>query len=654
MGVAAGYRLAIGGMLLLASGSSAPLCALAAPVSQAKTTLEAAAREVGGVRLGAEIEVDTATLAKSRIVDFFDWSEYQRAHPDVVEYLPLDALENYLEDPGSFNHLPAELQEELAQGLTHFKPAILAPDSASAPDSRGILDARGEELKKQKSGLILPESGGRIAKPAAVPEPTRPGQILKRGVPIPQGYKEPSRGELILGSNTLAQRDWEEAKRRWKALSTGRKKSAVLLERFSPIDKAIFLTARSPYPRTPIVRRYPNGMIATLNNPLVDPRELKPKALLPDDLKQWGTEFEWGPDGEGVLEFRHRKPVASPSEYLRSVEGLARRLGIWQRMQEPASFIGTGYSYHQHVSFPGRADIRPQLDVENVRLMLHALEKDVSGVIDARSPVSLRSAYTGKGMVRAVSDGPGLWNHGEQRFHFEAPEAELHHVIRSLGSKTVGSPEFEALLKARLTPELIGRTIDQIDAQRGNHVFVTLTETLGRLQKAGALGSWDPHEVYAQVLPRYLNSGNPDTLKTVTRLMLEGWGGEERSAKALLEAFRRHKPNSAFRTALLTHLERSLLPYNPGLQDLALGALGSADSQEEKVLISYLERSLAESQELRKGFLKRLGAASPDLRKQVEKRLEANPVLAAMLTEGEGCLAVQLPELIIEASKKIR
>jgi hypothetical protein len=131
------------------------------------------------------------------------------------------------------------------------------------------------------------------------------------------------------------------------------------------------------------------------------------------------------PDGSGVIEFKHTDPIASPVEYLSSVENFAQSAQVKQSMNEVKH--NAGYTYHIHISRDSPISDAWLMALNQLSLKRMLRDFHITSAFHPVSTVAYQSDLTRRGLIRRIAD-----NRFEIRFHSKDPASELREVLELL------------------------------------------------------------------------------------------------------------------------------------------------------------------------------------------------------------------------------
>jgi hypothetical protein len=146
------------------------------------------------------------------------------------------------------------------------------------------------------------------------------------------------------------------------------------------------------------------------------------------------------PDGAGVIEFKHTEPLASPVEYLRSLERFANAAQVRESLNEVKT--NAGYTYHIHISRDAPISDAWLVALNQLSLKRMLKEYPITSAFHPVSTVAYQSDLTRRGLIRRIAD-----NRFEIRFHTKDPASELREILELLSL-----PEQTAL--QRMTREI--------------------------------------------------------------------------------------------------------------------------------------------------------------------------------------------------------
>jgi hypothetical protein len=231
--------------------------------------------------------------------------------------------------------------------------------------------------------------------------------------------------------------EWEIVEKRWAKMCYAHAEEVSLNRMPAHVKSALAIRIRDL------------NMIGSLAidplNPLIP--ELRLRADAPKAVQKALEGFESHKDGK-VLEFVHGKPLASPTHYLESVEGLARAVESWDALQKPGH--AGGAAYHVHISFKDGRDLSRRAELMNLEMALRYLDKGAERFLfDRESTVRLNDVGY-KGLLRLIAK-----NRIELRAHLDDPKTELLDRLRLFGM------EEEVALK-----ELRSRVLQRLDTAK--------------------------------------------------------------------------------------------------------------------------------------------------------------------------------------------
>jgi len=237
---------------------------------------------------GMEIELDAGPF--SRLLRYFDLRKFQRTHRALMEEIPTDLLESYLErDPSAFDDLPPRIKSKLTEGMTRINDKM-------------IMDSQGP-----------------VPKQAPQKMPNSLDASLDTMIREKLNWKQ--EGALVLPDGFMKRRDWDEVLRRWRALDISEKRWVVRLDHLPRLEAAEILIKKA-------------------NIDLID---LEIRQDAPEAARQLLEKLSWGYDPMGISEFRHRHPTDSPKDTLRDLRALASLAHIQDKDI-------SGESIHFHIS----------------------------------------------------------------------------------------------------------------------------------------------------------------------------------------------------------------------------------------------------------------------------------------------------------------
>lgn len=313
---------------------------------------------------------------------------------------------NYLRDnPKALDSLPADLRAELTEGLSLQRRVIT--------EKTQLLGADGNALGRGAEPLFKPKS--------AEPALEKPKLLLPSDVFKTEAAPAPPKNELMQKKGALevpSRFDWDVLYARWEKLPEARRASAVRLELLAPKEKAVIFRVASDLSYHVLKTR-------DVPLPLKKGVSEKDRALF--------SRLEWEPDGD-ALEFRHKKPVSSPQEFLDDVRYLAKRAGVEREIFDPESarmasfardaggdFVKKGRqwgSFHYHYSLD--KNLEGFADALNVNMLVRRMKLGVTSDFNPNASFRFFSDFRRKGLMRLHST-----NRIEMRTHHEPLEEEL-------------------------------------------------------------------------------------------------------------------------------------------------------------------------------------------------------------------------------------
>jgi hypothetical protein len=225
-------------------------------------------------------------------------------------------------------------------------------------------------------------------------------------------------------------RDLEEVKRRWRALSTA---------------------SRAPHVR---LRGFTNAQLETLMipaenvegfNPAIHVEKLELKVDMDSRAREAYDGLEWVRDGDTV-EYRHKVPMTDLNSYLDQVETFGDRAGISGRLARPTK--GELVSYHNHLSVMGVGDVAQKVRADNVAAMIEAVSKGFGGAL--KEDIVAYNAVEHKGLVRLHGS-----NRKETRFTLQSPGESLESSLRSLGEDGYAIDVMQRTIDERLDAKVL-------------------------------------------------------------------------------------------------------------------------------------------------------------------------------------------------------
>jgi hypothetical protein len=412
----------------------------------------------GLVKVGMEIEIKGKALW--RILKDFDFEEYQHRFPWVVDEVPIEIVNDYLDNPANFYLLPEDLKDRLTKDLKHLEDVKIHAVNPVVPGA----DALKAGQSRSEGGLIvsLPEGGsnGRIILPDTRPPPrASQGIILARPRPDTASIEGATSlvkdGKLVTPHNSLMQRDWLEMRNRWKALPEEMRRAQVNLTRLTQIELEWLVIGKM-------------GTDGKRGTPAVNIKNLKIKSDLPAEIRSIYDNLNYSVD-RGSVEFRHSEPMTDLNGYLDQVDQFSDRAGIWERLETPTE--GKLESYHHHLSVQGVGDVTDHMRAGNVSLFLDALGADFVGVLD--NGLVTFNRHDLKGLIRQIDP-----NRKETRFHLNSPGKELEHSLRSLGEEEYAY----RVLNQSLEKNLNARTLKLMLTHQNHGKFSLLLDELVHLE----------------------------------------------------------------------------------------------------------------------------------------------------------------------------
>ncbi|MGZ3712812.1 MAG: hypothetical protein ACXVBE_13700, partial [Bdellovibrionota bacterium] len=367
-----------------------------------------------GFKMGMEVELLPEKLANLTVLFDFEKLEentakFEKGISQLLErtanrYKKFYASEgdiskNYLRNaPSAFRQLPPELQAKLSEGL-NLKSKVLA-------DAPQLLGAEGKPLEK-KAGFILP-GAAKISGLQAAPQKL----ILPDAAALPAKTAPPVDASLFQSSGSLEvpnRLEWEKLYKRWEELPVETRNSVVKLDLLGPKEKAIVMFEA-----------------ATWGN------EMPLKESLSKEDKDLFSRLKWEGDGD-ALEFKHKKPVESPEQFVADLRRFAKRAQIEQHIFHPEQPRSDSFhknaageiveeakqwgSFHYHYSLEGK-DLTLFAEEMNINIFMTRLEQGIYNDLENQR-FGFKNIH-GKGLMRLVT-----YDHMEIRAHSEALLNEL-------------------------------------------------------------------------------------------------------------------------------------------------------------------------------------------------------------------------------------
>ncbi|MGZ3697656.1 MAG: hypothetical protein ACXWP5_06040 [Bdellovibrionota bacterium] len=549
------------------------LLALLAPlIARALTPEEKAELErlKGKIKVGMEIELVENQLLN--ITPFLDFEAYQQANPDVVKRVPQEMIDRYLEDLGNFRFLPEKLRTKLTRGLSHLKVKV---HEGTVP------------TLEIKSGLVLPNSAtilGRDGQPLAKERPLIEVPAIPQGIP----------------QNLRAKWEWDEVRRRWRALPEKERRPAIRIQRLSEREKAQLLTDGPPNE---------DGIY----KPAIEAKLVPARADLPEETRELFSRLEWD-SGRHMVEFRHRVPLEDPLKYLADLESFATKAGVWKEMQNPAIRSLILFSYHNHLSILGA------INLTNEAIAMNAI-RFLEQPWRSGGMVAYNAIPTYKGLGRLVPDWtpgstPGILDRYETRMSLLSPEQELLRTARWMSSSDgLVYRDLAAQIQETMTPEFVRELFSK---RTGD-----LKELIAALNLLRAKIPIDPWVGFAKALP--------DLIKHPTAMLRENalvytWGLiESPSVHGAVESLLKSPEGMDLFVRSLSGLN-VVVEMGPNAQSLLASILQSGSLDQKGRVLRFLEsqsRAIAWGDSLKSAVAGLMKHQSNEIRRTTEATLKS-------------------------------